>query len=320
MNDQQLKYPNKSHRRFNRDDIQMIVEMYNSDMTAQQIADMMNANQKTILNVLHRENVTRSASESKTIKLPLGEIVNLYSNEKWSASKIGKKYGVDTHTILNRLRSLNIKIVKNRRPKIHNIDMNELIRLYSLKISSNDIAKIMNVSESVILRNLHETNINVRPANRPQWKPLPIKTIIKYYKDGLSAQLIAKKYNCDTQHVLNKLHENGVETKRTGLGRVCATKAGETVRSSLEMVVADWLYSHQIEYQYEPKLENSRYKADFKINDTFVEVCGIENNLFNYATRLEQKIQFYIDNNLKYILLYPPDINDRKLTETLNVN
>jgi len=312
-----LKHPNKSHPRFVDKDRKKIVKLYKSGMSAQQVADRMNADKKTILHLLRQEGVIRTAAESKKLPLPKDEIIRLYVEEGLTARKIAKQFGTDAHIILNRLRSWDVEIVKNRKPLQKPIDIGKAAEMYGNGMTTDTIADEMNVSPSVIQRRLLGAGVGM-PIGRPQWKPLPVKEIIEKYESGLSAELIAAEYDCSRGHVLNKLHDADIDTCRTGFGISSYTINGDCVRSSLELFVANWLYNQGIHYEYEPHIADTRFRADFKVGDYFIEVCGITRNVHGYDDRLRQKEELYERHGLDYVLLFPSAINDVDLCRTFS--
>jgi hypothetical protein len=88
------------------------------------------------------------------------------------------------------------------------------------------------------------------------------------------------------------------------------TLSGDIVRSSYEMIVANFLYLNNIQYDYEPKISLGRQlKADFKIGEIYIEVWGMMGR-DAYRSRRVMKEKVYNDNNLKLISL---EVNDFKL-------
>jgi hypothetical protein len=83
------------------------------------------------------------------------------------------------------------------------------------------------------------------------------------------------------------------------------TKRDEAVRSKSEVIIANLLDSHDIDYTYEEKLEIDgviKY-PDFTIHDDdmgvdyYWEHCGMMQNP-NYVRRWKRKLQWYKDNNI----------------------
>ena len=265
-----IQHPNKSHPRFVGNDRKKIIRLYKSGKSAQQVADRMNADKKTILHLLRQEGVIRTAAKSKTLDLPQDEIVRLYVEDGLSAREIGKQFGTDTHTILSRLRSWDVDIVKIRQPLLHEINIDEIAEMYANGMTTETIADAMNVSPSVIQR---------------------------------------------------RLNSRGLIEPRTGMGIPHESLNGEMVRSSFELSVANWLYDHDISYDYEPQIGGTRFMADFKVGDYFIEVCGMygmDNDRFGYDDRLRQKEELYERHGLDYVLLFPSAINDADLHRTFS--
>jgi hypothetical protein len=310
-----LKYPNKSHPKFTLSDHKRIIEKYQSSMTAQQVADEVGVGKKTILLILKRYGVTRTAAESKTIKLPRKKVIKMYVEQKMSATAIGKKFGTEAHTILKRLREWDIPIVKNRQPKLIKIDdIPQMITDYENGVSSEKLAEQLDISPSKVLRTLKEHDVEVKPGGCYKTKELPADSIIKLYSYGYSADYIAQQYDCSLSHVLNCLHNCGIETVYNGRTPAIMSAAGYKVRSSLELVVADWLEEHHIPHEYDTRIPHSRKRCDFKVGSLYIEVCGIQNDLWNYDVKLNLKIDHYEKHDLNYVLLSPTDVN----SETLN--
>jgi len=265
-----LKHPNKSHPRFVDKDRKKIVKLYKSGMSAQQVADRMDADKKTILHLLRQEGVIRTAAESKTLAFPKDEIIRLYVEEGLSAGNIGRQFGTDAHTILSRLRSWDIEIIKNRKPLQKPIDVGKAAEMYFAGMTTYTIADEMNVSPSMIQR---------------------------------------------------RLRSIGVVEPRTGMGIPHESLGGEMVRSSFELFVANWLYNQGIHYEYEPSIADTKFMADFKVGDYFIEVCGMygmDNDRFGYDDRLRQKEELYERHGFDYVLLFPSAINDVDLCRTFS--
>lgn len=265
-----IKHPNKSHPRFVGKDRKKIIKLYKSGKSAQQVADKMNADKKTILHLLRQEGVIRTAAKSKTLDLPKDEIVRLYAEDGLSAGKIAKQFGTDAHTILSRLRSWDVEIIKNRKPLQKHIDVDVIAKMYASGMTTKTIADEISVSPSVIQR---------------------------------------------------RLRSRGLIEPRTGMGIPHKTFNGEMVRSSFELFVANWLYDHVISYDYEPQIADTRFMADFKVGDYFIEVCGMhgmDNDRFGYDDRLRQKEELYKRHGLDYVLLFPSAINDADLRGTFS--
>lgn len=84
------------------------------------------------------------------------------------------------------------------------------------------------------------------------------------------------------------------------------TARGELVRSKSEVIIANALYYHHLEYVYEPELilEGVVKRPDFKVVDDdtgeiwYWEHCGLMNNPL-YKKRWEEKKAFYLKHGIK---------------------
>jgi len=103
-------------------------------------------------------------------------IKNLYCDERLSATAIAKRFGVCYNSIYRRLQNMGIKTrnpsearhlafiaTGGRSPKYIPLEAKLITDMYLLQeLSSGDIAKIMGVTEAVVLNRLHEANCPIR--------------------------------------------------------------------------------------------------------------------------------------------------------------
>jgi predicted DNA-binding protein YlxM (UPF0122 family) len=105
------------------------------------------------------------------IKLPIDEIIKLYTIDKYSAVKIAKLYNVSNCTVGNRLKESNVLIRKYHQAYNKNSthkrifsksEIQNIVNLYTIKHQSSvDIGKLYNTSFSTILRLLRDENIPI---------------------------------------------------------------------------------------------------------------------------------------------------------------
>lgn len=79
---------------------------------------------------------------------------------------------------------------------------------------------------------------------------------------------------------------------------------GHYVRSRMEVIIDNWLFSHNITHAYEKKVLNLKMLCDFYIKkpsgkEIFIEAWGLNDE--RYIRRKNEKIQLYKDNNLELI-------------------
>ncbi len=84
------------------------------------------------------------------------------------------------------------------------------------------------------------------------------------------------------------------------------TKSGVKVRSQLEKHCADFLYEHQIRFQYEPLmlLGGHQFRPDFYLPDynLFLEICGYNHMPF-YRDRVKSKKEIYEKHGLQVLFV-----------------
>ena len=84
--------------------------------------------------------------------------------------------------------------------------------------------------------------------------------------------------------------------------------------SNCEVIIDNYLSSHNILHEVHKKYPNSKMKCDFYINDTYVEYAGLMEHK-KYQLKIQKKIEFAKENNLKQIIIYKKDLN--RLSELL---
>lgn len=86
---------------------------------------------------------------------------------------------------------------------------------------------------------------------------------------------------------------------------------GEFVRSLSEKYVADYLFTHKVEYIYEKhiRLEDKEIKPDFylPIYDLYVEFWGMLDKP-NYFQTFKWKVDMYRKHHINFIALNPEDL------------
>lgn len=82
---------------------------------------------------------------------------------------------------------------------------------------------------------------------------------------------------------------------------------GHQCDSLSEKIIDDWLTSKKIIHQKNVYYPDSKYTADFKVNDIFIEFFGLY-GVKEYNRNLAKKLKFIKDNQLKIIKIYPQDI------------
>lgn len=137
------------------------------------------------------------------------DIIDLYKNQGKSCRGIAKMFNT-THNVISNFLKLECKIeIKN-----NSIDLTKeetkIIELYSKdKMSSNDIAKLYDVSGKTILKILHKNNVKIT-TDLEKHKDF----IIDSYNQLVSADKIAELIGSNKKSVLKYLHKNNVSIRQ----------------------------------------------------------------------------------------------------------
>ena len=106
-------------------------------------------------------------------------------------------------------------------------------------------------------------------------------------------------------------------TIRTGRGTRCLAKDGHVCFSLAEKTIDDLLFRMGISHKKEIYYPDSKYRADFLVNDTFIEYFGLAGNI-DYDKKIEEKIKICKKKNIRLISLYPEDlVNMQELKEKI---
>lgn len=109
---------------------------------------------------------------------------------------------------------------------------------------------------------------------------------------------------------LKALIEAGVldnNTRKTSRGTHTIAKDGHVCLSLGEKTIDDFLYSHNIKHEKEPHYPEGNYRADFLIDNVFVEYFGLKGNP-EYDKKIKLKQKLCKKHNIKLISIYPNDI------------
>jgi transcriptional regulator with XRE-family HTH domain len=140
-----------------------------------------------------------------------------------------------------------------------------------------------------------------RKGNNPI---LPTKEELEaLYADGLSMAEIGRRCGVSRQPIQSLFEKYSLDPRPDGFqgGRRWKCRDGHEVRSSYEQKVDDWLFEHQIEHLYSPRLPfDLRSSADFLANGWYIEVWGVTDNA-SYRERQKRKRSGYILHRLPLI-------------------
>lgn len=143
------------------------------------------------------------------------QLENLYVKQGLSLNKIAKKIGCNSTTILNTMENFGIKRKPNNFNKI-NIPKETLKELYlDKKLSLNQIAKQLDLTQITVLRRLKEAGIERRPAYRKKiFVPKEVLTEL-YWNQKKKPKEIAKMFGIKDERTIRKKMERFGIKRRT---------------------------------------------------------------------------------------------------------
>lgn len=94
---------------------------------------------------------------------------------------------------------------------------------------------------------------------------------------------------------------------------------GHKCDSLSEKIIDDWLFKQKIPHEINARYFNTKFTADFKVKDIFIEFFGLHKELKRYDQLMKIKLKIIKKNNLKLIAIYPKDIFPKlRLNEILD--
>jgi hypothetical protein len=125
------------------------------------------------------------------------------------------------------------------------------------------------------------------------------------YDGGASLTRIAKRHGVSASLIGELCREHGIEVRPGGWagGRRWTCTDGHQARSDYERRVDDWLTSQSLAHEVEPPLPfDRRYRADFLVGGTYIEVWGVLNSS-TYTARRQRKTRLYEEYGLPLVEL-----------------
>ncbi|MBU2591410.1 MAG: hypothetical protein ABIJ24_04550 [Nitrospinota bacterium] len=117
---------------------------------------------------------------------------------------------------------------------------------------------------------------------------------------------------------LNALIQAGVledGTRKTSRGIHSIAKDGHVCLSLGEKTIDDYLSSHGINHDKEPRYPEGNYRGDFKIGTTFIEYFGLTGNP-DYDAKTKEKIRLCKKHNIVLVAIYPQDLVSQQKIES----
>lgn len=120
---------------------------------------------------------------------------------------------------------------------------------------------------------------------------------------GESLNSISKTTGVGSGTLSDLCRQHGIPVDRDGWkgGARFDCQDGHLARSTYELRVDDWLTEHGLTHEVEPQYQwDRRYRADFLVGSTFIEVWGVTNNS-RYTARKAYKIEQCRSNGVDLI-------------------
>ncbi|MHB8855273.1 MAG: homing endonuclease associated repeat-containing protein [Bellilinea sp.] len=116
---------------------------------------------------------------------------------------------------------------------------------------------------------------------------------------------------------LNALIHAGIledGTRKTSRGIQSIAKDGHVCLSLGEKTIDDYLHTHGVHHEKEPRYPESNYRGDFKVGTAFIEYFGLTGNP-EYDAKTKEKIRLCEKHNIVLIALYPRDLISQDIVE-----
>lgn len=249
----------------------------------------------------------------------------LYAEGK-TTTDIGEMFNCTNTFVGNLARQFGIKLKRQRNQAGIKPDPETLRQMYWAEwLSYEAIAERLGVDFTSIPYWLKKFDIPKRDAwqtrRGPNWQEPDIEVITHLYEaETMGTQSIADLHDGTSKaYIAGLLKTAGVKLRESGYPNVSryTAKDGHRVKSSLELQVDDWLYEHGIDHTYEPAIGTSKYKADFLVGDTYIEIWGIMGNA-KYQAKQQKKLEAYHHFGLKLLSVYRKDFPHLHVLDVLS--
>jgi hypothetical protein len=266
----------------------------------------------------------------RIFKISKEQLEELYIGKNLSSIKIGKIFGFESSTVLRLINKYGIKKIRNSKVRCECLACKFVFYIYPawIRRGSGKYCSTKCAMNHVPRRKrgkylIHKTNPTWFKKGEIRKKlELPEDLIKKLYiEDKMTTVIIAKIFNTNDGVITKRLKDMGVDTTKrrrySSQHRILA-KGGRLVSSYSEKFIADWLFENNLNYTYDKCLPNSKLKFDFYLPslNLYIEYFGLIGKDF-YDKKTERKIEFYKNNNLNLMSIFPKDNITEKLNELL---
>jgi len=241
------------------------------------------------------------------------ELRRLYVDQRLSAETISKRCDVEKITVLRWLRAAGIK----RRPGGNGLanrgipaptadDLQRLVHVEHLSYEA--IGERYGVDFSAVPHWLDRHGIErpdiwvTRRHGRVATEPTE-EELRERIGAGESLRSIERDFDVTRMVIRARCRKYGIEVSRDGWsgGYRLRCADGHQVRSTYEQRVDDWLSRHDLPHTLEPRYPfDRRYRADFLVDRTYIEVWGVTGNPA-YTARRAWKIEQCASNGIDLI-------------------
>lgn len=110
-------------------------------------------------------------------------------------------------------------------------------------------------------------------------------------------------------HTWNKaIQEAGFSPNPVLFAKKHIANDGHKCDSLAEKIIDDWFTARNIAHEHHVPYFNTRFTADFKVGERFIEFFGLHGQLKRYDFLMKKKMKIIQEHNLKLISIYPKDI------------
>jgi len=205
----------------------------------------------------------------------------------------------------------------------------QISRLYiEERLSSTRIAQVTGVPWWRVLRILKSAGIAIRSNKEAQilrhGLPIPSEDELNewYEREQLTTEDMAELCQVSPPTVQRWLREASIPLRKPHYGFHGKPQAlchdGHYVHSYYEKIVDDWLSSYHLPHSYNKTLPGSRFRYDFFVGDTYLEVWGLA-DLPWYEDRARRKRSHYSALGVPLIELFPEDFTYDRIGQKLAV-
>jgi DNA-directed RNA polymerase specialized sigma24 family protein len=243
-------------------------------LTAEEIADRLGCNRKTVLRRLREFDIPARSRPTNNCGLTESTLAEWYINQRLTAGEIGNRVGCSAGAILDRLRRFDIPVRTQGAPEAV-ADANSLRQLYTdERLTVAEIADETECHTSTVRRHLRTNDIAVRPPGPDtgvREKLEDTDLLRELYVDlGQSAGSIGERFGCGGETVLRWLKRHEIPIRQPGSQTPWPRLEDESYlrqqyieKDRLTGEIAEdvgcepatvrrWLHIHDIEVSWEP--------------------------------------------------------------------